>query len=250
MHGLLGVLGGMGPLATADFYRKLVEETPASCDQDHVPALICSLPDIPCRGTALLHGGPSPLPRMLEGLQKLKQAQVECVAIPCNTAHYWYADLCKRSGLTILHIVDAVRDDLARMPAPPLHLGLLATEATLTARIYQDRLADSPYRFHLNAPDARRTLVGAAIDLVKRGQPRDAGMLLERAILQLLEQGVQAPILACTELPVALEAIRSPLLARCIDANRSLARAAVAWSRRRAAHGAPPQESLLHCPAD
>lgn len=251
MHGFLGVLGGMGPLATADFYRKLVEETPASRDQDHVPALICSLPDIPCRGTALMHGGPSPLPRMLEGLQQLKHAHVECVTIPCNTAHYWYSALCKSSGMTILHIVDAVRDELARIAPRPRGVGLLATEATVAARIYQDRLAGQGYVFHLNTPDMRRTHVAAAIDLVKRGRPRDAGALLEEAIHALLEQDVQVPILACTELPVALEAVRSPLLDRCIDANRALARAAVAWSiRRRASRGGPQQhESLAPCPA-
>jgi aspartate racemase len=235
----------MGPLATADFYRKVVEETAAARDQEHVPALICSMPDIPCRTAALLDGGASPLPRMLEGLHKLKQSQVECVAIPCNTAHYWYGDMCRASGMTILHIVDAVRDELETMPQRPRELGLLATESTLAARIYQDRLADAGFVFHVNAPDVRRDRVVAAIALVKAGRPRDAGTLLEGAIADLLEQGVQVPILACTELPVALEAIGSPLLARCVDANRALARAAVAWSvRRRAVRGALAQASL------
>jgi aspartate racemase len=233
MQGLLGVLGGMGPLATVDFFKKLVEETQAQRDQDHIPVIVHSLPAIPCRSTAIMLEGESPLPLLLEGLVRLKQSNVECIVVPCNTAHFWYGELCKASKVPILHIVDAVRDELERRGARPARLGLMCTESTLATRIYQDRMAGEGIEFFANRPDEREQLVTAAIDLVKQGKPREAGHLAEQAVRLLLDRGVETPVLACTELPVALEAIGSPLIEHCIDASRALARAAVAWSMER-----------------
>ena len=96
---LLGVLGGMGPLATVDFLSKLIAETPAERDADHVPVLVYSVPQIPDRPAAILAGGASPLPEMLNGLRTLKAAGAACIAIPCNTAHYWYDALAREAGV-------------------------------------------------------------------------------------------------------------------------------------------------------
>ncbi len=104
---ILGVLGGMGPLATVDFLQKLIEETPASRDQDHIPVIAYSVPQIPDRPLAILGKGESPLPHMLEGIHTLKRAGAQAIAIACNTAHYWYDDLVLQGGLPILHIADA-----------------------------------------------------------------------------------------------------------------------------------------------
>src|SRR5688572_3963986 len=104
---ILGVLGGMGPLATVDLLQKLIEETPATRDQDHVPFVAYSVPQIPDRPSAILSGAESPLPHMLAGIATLKNAGAGTVAIACNTAHYWYDDLVQQGGLPILHIADA-----------------------------------------------------------------------------------------------------------------------------------------------
>lgn len=235
---MLGVLGGMGPLATADFFRKLIEETSARCDQEHIPVAICSLPDIPCRTNAILHAARSPLPRMLDGLRKLDQLGATCIVVPCNSAHYWHKELAAATSAPVLHIVDAVREQIRMCTTGPVHLGILGTESTIAANIYQNRLRNNRFSFTVNSPEERNTLVTAAITLVKAGEPSKAGALLEQAIYLLLERGVETPVLACTEIPVALAAINSPLLPRCIDATRALARAAVRWWLRR--HKAPP----------
>ncbi|MEV5281501.1 aspartate/glutamate racemase family protein [Streptomyces sp. NPDC052811] len=91
----LGVLGGMGPLATADFYRKLVERTPARADQGHLPVLIWAYPHVPDRSAALLGEGPSPVPALVEDRWS-QCVGAACVAIPCNTAHA-YADQLTRA---------------------------------------------------------------------------------------------------------------------------------------------------------
>jgi aspartate racemase len=229
MPRLLGVLGGMGPLATVDFLEKLVEETPAKLDQEHVPLIVYSVPQIPPRVAAITGGGESPLPAMSRGLLTLKQAGVEGIVIPCNTAHFWFEDLQRVTGLPILHIVDAICAELPKGGAGA-RVGLLGTEATLTTRIYQDRLASQGIEFLVNEPSQREKYVLPAIAAVKQGKLRDAGESLERAIAQLLDLGVQTVVLACTELPIALAAIQSKFLPNSIDPTRALARAAVRWS--------------------
>ena len=233
MNGILGVLGGMGPLATVDFFHKIVEETRVTVDQQHVPVVIDSVPQIPCRVAAILSGGESPFPHMLAGLRRLEGAGAECAVIACNTAHFWYDELASVSGMPILHIVDAVADELAHHDAMRKPVGLLATEATLHANIYQERLADRKTDFMLLSPAERAELVLPAIALVKQHKLEPAGRLLEQAITLLRQRGAGACVLACTELPVALAAVGSPLLSQSIDASRALARASVRWSMRR-----------------
>ena len=222
----LGVLGGMGPLATVDFLAKLIAETPATRDQDHVPVIVYSVPQIPCRVEAILGTGTPPLPAMAEGLAVLVQAGAEAVVIACNTAHYWYDALARESAVPILHIADAACAGLASGSCA----GLLGTEAALEAGIYQQRLAALGVRSLVNDPDFRRCAVLPAIALVKQGRAAEAGRLVEPAIEALLNAGADTVILACTELPVALDAIDSSFRFRVIDPTRALARAAVTWS--------------------
>jgi aspartate racemase len=227
MNGLIGVLGGMGPLATADFVKKVIEQTPASCDQEHVPLLVYSVPQIPDRQRALAGTGESPVPAMLEGLHILKQAGAEHVAIPCNTAHCWHAELLQRSGLDILHIADAVAESLATACEERGKVGLLATQGTLQAGFFQQRLARHGSQCLTNTGREFADSFTPGVYAVKRGQLREGGTLLEQAAQRLVDRGAQHLVLACTEVAPALEAIASPLLATAVDATRALAAACV-----------------------
>ena len=130
---LLGVLGGMGPLATVEFLRKLIEHTPARVDQEHIPCITYSVPQVPCRVTAILDGGPSPLPAMLKGINVLERAGVSAIAIPCVTAHHWFDEMTAATRLPILHIAKATIEVLATNADPGHCVGVLATRATLQA---------------------------------------------------------------------------------------------------------------------
>jgi len=229
---MLGVIGGMGPLATADFFRKLIDATPANYDDEHIPVLIHSVPQVPSRLAAILHGGPSPLPALLAARDRLLNAGATMLAMPCNTAHHWYDDLVAGCPVPFIHIVDAVTDLL---PAGARELGIVATRATLRARVFEQRLAGRCIA--LSAPDEATydRAVQPAIDAVKRGATEEGGRLLEPVIAAELERGAAAVVLACTELPIALDAIASPLRARCIDSTDALARACVRhWTARAA----------------
>jgi aspartate racemase len=152
---------------------------------------------------------------------------VDFVAIPCNTAHFWYDDLCREGGLPILHIVDAVCDELSNGHGIEGPIGLLSTDATLLSRIYHDRLSARGIELMVNTPEEQDEFINPGIDLVKCGRLKEAGMAVDRAVARLLERGARKLILGCTELPVALEAIDSSSMANCIDATRALARATV-----------------------
>ncbi|HEX4259966.1 MAG TPA: aspartate/glutamate racemase family protein, partial [Acetobacteraceae bacterium] len=123
MQRMLGVLGGMGPLASAHFMVRLTELTPAACDQAHIPAVLWSDPRVPDRTEAWLGNGADPLPFLLRGLRGLAQAGCGAVAIPCNTAHGWHAAMAAAGILPILHIVDATAAELRRRAVPPGPVG-------------------------------------------------------------------------------------------------------------------------------
>lgn len=225
----------MGPLATADFYAKLIAQTPASRDQDHIPVVIYAVPQVPDRTAALLQGGPSPLPALRAGLQALLTAGAQAIAIPCHTAHAWYDDLAASSPVPILHIADAAADAAARIAGPGARLGLVATAGTLAAGFYPRRLATRGFECLAPTEAEMRDLVMPAIGKVKAGAIDAAGPLLERAVGALLERGAGAVVLGCTEVPVALDRIASALGARCVDSTAALAAACVDWWRHAAA---------------
>ena len=87
MKKTIGILGGMGPLATADLFRKITLLTKASCDNDHIRVYIDSNAQIPDRTAAILHGGKDPLPQMRAALHSLEACGASCVIMPCNSAH-------------------------------------------------------------------------------------------------------------------------------------------------------------------
>jgi aspartate racemase len=232
---LLGVLGGMGPLATADFLAKLAAETPATRDQDHIPYVAYGVPQIPERPAAILHNGESPLPHMLRGIDTLKRAGATTIAIACNTAHYWYDDLVHEGGLPILHIADAVCVGLAEHGITSGKIGLLGTDGTVKAGFFQQRLAARGLDCLINSRADQDQLVLPAIACVKVNQLQRAHALAVQAVTRLRAAGAQMVVLACTEIPLAMDYAASPASELCIDPTRALARACVAWHQRTAA---------------
>ena len=226
---MIGVLGGMGPLATVDFFKKVLLETPAKGDADHVPLLIQSDPRIAPRPAAILSGGPSPLSALLAGRDRLISAGALALAMPCNTAHFWYADLTKDCSVPFLSIVDASVDELSLLAGPGSAIGIIATRATLAARIFDVALARSGYTVMLPSENQLDSLVLPGIECVKAGDLLRGGERIEESVQALLDRGARAVILACTETPLALDALDSKLRMHCVDSTAALARSCVAW---------------------
>ncbi|MSO54147.1 MAG: aspartate/glutamate racemase family protein [Rhodospirillales bacterium] len=221
----LGVLGGMGPLATADFMRKVIAATPAERDQDHIPMVVYSVPQIPDRSAAILADGVSPLPAMIEGVTSLERAGAQAIAIPCNTAHHWYDDLVKASRVPILHIVDAAARALDARRISTKKLGLLGTTGTIASRVYQNRLEALGYECIAPSAADMDRLVMKGIGEVKAGRLAEAKTLLTAAADTLFARDIGAVILGCTEIPLVLI---DP--SRYVDATHALAQASVKWA--------------------
>ena len=231
--GILGVLGGMGPLATVDFFAKLVALTPAGADAEHVPVLVASLPQIPPRVPAILDAGVSPLPALLAVRDRLVAGGATLIAMPCNTAHHWYGALA-HGGPPMLHIADAAIVALRRLNAPPARIGLVATAGTLASAFYQHRLAAAGYESVLPDDDDLARDIVPAIVAVKAGRLHAGGEGFVRAARALRGRGADAVILACTEVPPAIAAVGLPGDVPCVDATEALAAACVAaWREGR-----------------
>lgn len=225
----VGVLGGMGPAATLDFLQKLIDETPATCDQDHVPVVMNSITRTPDRSAAILHQGASPLPAMLSGAEQLLRAGAGCIVMPCNTAHYWSEPLAAQLPVPLLDIMTACCDEIALRFPRGTRIGLMATEGTLRARLYQDRLEAAGYRVLAPTEREQRERVQAGIEAIKAGQLAMGAALVDAAADQLRSRGCDALLLACSELPVAMAFGSGRHLDISIDATRALARRALGW---------------------
>lgn len=227
---VLGVLGGMGPQASAWFMMRLAALMPAATEQDHVPAVLWSDPRIPDRPAGRAGTGPDPWPWLLRGVQGLEQAGVGAIVMPCNTAHLWYERLCAATALPFLHIVHAVVDDLARKGVNHGRIGLLGTATTLSLGLYQRELEARGYDCLLLDEAEHARYCAPPIALVKANKEDEAFAPAAQALQILRDRGADAVVLGCTELPLALPpARRTELDAVISDSIDALALSAIAW---------------------
>lgn len=228
----LGVLGGMGPLAGATFMERLIVLRNSQSDQQHVPAILWNDPRVPDRPAGHAGSGEDPLPWMKNGVNRLVGAGASALVIPCNTAHLWYAELVASTHVPILHIVHAVIDDLRRQGIHKGRIGLLGTATTLRLGLYQHVLQAQGYE-PIVLPIA--LVNGACAESIKRVKEYRLAEALDPAvacITHLREDGVDAIVLGCTELPLALpHALRAELGVTITDSIDALALASLAWYR-------------------
>jgi len=198
----LGILGGMGPAASAEFVNRLIAQTPATCDQEHIPFVLWNNPQIPDRSTSLRNGDDRPLSFLLEGVQILKAARCDLIVIPCNTAHFWYDNMVKMK-VPIVHIVDSVADALRDVGATGT-IGVMGTQATVELGLYQYKLNKAGWSCIVPSKEEMDTLVQPAIDLIKSGDMSRAYDMFMVVIDSLIARGARAVVLGCTEIPLAV----------------------------------------------
>lgn len=201
----LGVLGGMGPAATADFLIKLARRTPAERDQDHLRTVVYSDPTTPDRSDAILGQGDSPLAAMRTGVKFLEDSGVDLIAIPCNTAHYWYEEIVASTTIPVVHMVEAVNTQIATQAPDIDTVGLLATEGTVRSRIYHEVLGRLGLTVLTPGEGEPGNPVMEGIRAVKAGDIGTARQQLLHAITILTQMGAQGIIYGCTDVSAALD---------------------------------------------
>lgn len=199
----IGILGGMGPLATVDLFRKITVHTDAKSDQEHPRVVIDSNTDIADRTEALLHGGADPTPEMIRSAQHLERIGADVLIMPCNTAHCFYDAVAASVSVPMLHMITLTCDALRARGVR--RAGLLATDGTVQTGIYQRAFADSGIALLTPPSAAQAAVMDIIYDGVKSGDLAYDTAAFRRACEGLLSRGAETLILGCTELPLAFE---------------------------------------------
>ena len=198
----LGILGGMGPAASAEYITRLIQQTPATCDQEHIPFVLWSNPQIPDRSTSMRAGDSKPLRYLIEGILALRYSQCDLIVIPCNTAHFWFDELIKHD-VPIIHIVDSVASALRGVNVTGT-VGVMGTQGTIEFGLYQKHLGKLGWDCIVPTTEEMDTLVQPAIDLIKSGHLDQAHDMFMLVVDSLITRGAQAVVLGCTEIPLAV----------------------------------------------
>ena len=221
----IGILGGMGPLATADLFRKIVLLTDAVRDNDHIRVYIDDNASIPDRTAAILDGGPDPLPAMTDSLRKLEACGADCIIMPCNTAHYFLPQLQALTKVPFLSMLEATAVSCAAR-FPGRTAAVLATKGTLAAGLYQAALEKEGVSFLLPNDAEQDALMRVIYGGVKAGKGPEAYRAdMENTLSALTARGADYFILGCTELPLAAQALAVD--APTVDPTEELARTAI-----------------------
>ncbi len=225
MRKTIGILGGMGPLATADLLIKITMATRAGSDREHIRVYIDSNASIPDRTAAILEGGEDPMPEMTSALRNLEHCGASCILMACNTAHYFLPRLRELTETPILDMLEITAKSCARR-YPGKRAAVLATAGTLRTGLYDRALQKAGVPFLLPDEKQQAFLMHLIYDVVKASQPmQPAEEDWARLLRELRERGADYFILACTELPIVANTL--PEEGPFVDPTEELAKAAV-----------------------
>lgn len=235
---IVGVLGGMGPRATVDFYDKLVTNTPAGIDQEHLRVVIWADPTVPDRQDAILRDGPNPTPWLRHGIEELVRAGAEIVVMPCNTAHRFVRDLVP-PGVEFIDIVDVTLDALQHHPPAPV--GLLTTDGSLASDLFQSALREIGRDVVLPTPPDQAALTDVIAEVKAGTADTRTHERLTPIQRDLAARGAGVTIAGCTEVSALIGASPDQDELHFIDPALELALAAI----QRARTFAPSSASLV-----
>lgn len=202
---ILGVVGGVGPSATVDFLDKIIRNTPAFRDQDHIRMIVDHDPTIPDRTASLLGEGPDPTASLDAACKRLQAYGADLIAIPCNTAHAFIEPIQRDLSIPIINMLLETAQIIEDHHGGVKTIGLLATRGTLKSRIYHDLIEPTGRR--LMVPDATHQ------DLLMNAIYGDKGVKagftdgicvdeFRQVLRHVISAGAELVILACTELPL------------------------------------------------
>ncbi len=196
----LGIIGGVGPLATMFIGEMIVRLTKASKDQEHVHTIIDNDTSIPDRTAYILDTTKeNPVPVMQRDTVKLASVGAEIICIPCNTAHTFYAELAEASPVPVLHMIRETAKRAAQRGAK--RVGILATDGTLFSKVYQHALIEQGIEPVLPNKETQADLMSIIYDYVKAGNDVTAAQWATIAN-EMKALNCDKVILGCTELSI------------------------------------------------
>ncbi|MCM1049084.1 MAG: amino acid racemase [Clostridiales bacterium] len=194
----LGIIGGLGPMATAYFMQLLVQMSDAKTDQEHMDTLVYSMPSIPDRtGYIIGESKENPVTQMVYCGKKLKEIGADIIAIPCITAHYFHEELEEKIGLPIINAIEETA--LCLEEEKVSKVGIMATDGTIKSGLFQKTLEKRGIEVVLPDIDNQKKVMSIIYDEVKAGKSVDMARFYQISAA-LNKQGAEAVLLACTEL--------------------------------------------------
>lgn len=206
MKKTIGILGGMGPLATCDLMNKIISRTDAACDQEHLHICVDCNTNIPDRTAAILRGGKNPVEEMTKSAVALEKMGAELILVSCNTAHYFVPQVQQSISVPILHMPEETAKYMAEKGVRCA--GILATDGTVQSRIYH--MALEKFGITPLQPDTedQKLIMTLIYDYVKAGKPIDLGEEVLAMCQRLQKAGAEMMILGCTELPIVFDQLK------------------------------------------
>ena len=200
MYKTLGIIGGLGPLATAYFYQQITDMTDVKKDQDHIEILIHSAPSIPDRTSFILgKSTDSPLPRMVEIGRGLVRAGADLISIPCITAHYFHKALTEQIPVPIMNLPEEVAIYLNSHGIKKV--GIMATDGTVTSGLFQTQLTKLGIEPLIPSPERQADVMHIIYNNIKIGKSAEPDVFA-RVRDELQGNGAEVIILGCTELSI------------------------------------------------
>ncbi len=224
----LGIVGGMGPMATSMFFERIIERTDASCDQEHLDIVILNHATMPDRTEAILSGDYDDfLTNMRRDLEILERIGVSNIAIPCNTSHFFMSQMKEMTGVPIINMVTETADEVLKRYGKGTRVGILATNGTIHTGTYESACEAVGLVFIKPETKLQEKVMQVIYD-IKANLPIDVDAF--EAIVQhmISDMHCDCVILACTEL--SLIKIGSDIAVFCIDAMDVLIEKSILYS--------------------
>lgn len=228
MKKTVGILGGMGPEATAYFYDLITKYTHAEKDQDHIPIIIYSNPQVPPRTNAIVNKHENPLPYLLEGVRILHQAGADFIVMPCITAHYYYSQIVGKYKIPFLNLLDETLYYMGRKMPNLSRAGLIASTGTLKSKLFHNSLAMGGIEIIIPTPEEQSQVMEAIFGRVGIKAGYTTGKTKETIHFiakKLIQRGAQVVIAGCTEIPLVLK--EDDILLPLIDPLKIMAQACI-----------------------
>ena len=225
----LGIIGGMGPKATSVFFDKIIENTVADRDQDHIDMIILNHSTLPDRTDVILKNDPE---RFLNAVEKdirlLEHAGVQNIAIPCNTSHYFHERMQAMTDVHIIHIIHETLKVVRDKFGPRSKVGILATNGTLQSGIYNS--ACQKYGMELHVPDepVQQRIMDIIYNDIKRGLAISSTGIEDIIHKLITDDQCNCVIIACTELSCIT--LSAQTQAYCVDAMDVLVKRSIELS--------------------
>jgi aspartate racemase len=223
---VLGIIGGMGPEATTDFMNRVIRMTPATDDKDHIRMIVDNHPQIPSRIKALFEkNGEDPTVCLVQIARNLEKWGADLVAIPCNTAHYYYQAVQNSVQIPVLNMLDLVVDMIKRNHPGLKNVGFLGSTAVIQTELYEKKLAQHSISIKYPKP-GRQDRIMDAIRAIKSGKCSDSELqsVVDTAS-KLMRSGAEVLIIGCTELSATCQLFPDHI--GFYDASQVLAEAVV-----------------------